>query len=62
MQEAEAIIREREMEKRREKNGGVDYSWLVSDHPKPYEMAQLERLELEELCFKVSILDLFFTN
>lgn len=53
MQETEAAIRERELEERRQRNGGVDYSWLVSDHPKPYEMPQLERLELEELCMKV---------
>lgn len=33
---------------------GVDYTWLMESQPKSYEIPQMERLELEELCYKVS--------
>ncbi|XP_046556557.1 protein RD3-like [Haliotis rubra] len=45
--------RDKEDEDKR-RTTGVDYSWLVSVTPKTYEVPQLERLELEELCYKVS--------
>lgn len=34
-------------------SAGVDYSWLMEYQPKFYELPQMERLELEELCYKV---------
>ena len=46
------LQQQREREERRVKTG-VDYSWLVAATPKVYEVPQLERLELEELCLKV---------
>ncbi len=53
MREVENIQREEEQTLKRKKSG-VDYNWLLADSPKPYEMPQLERLELEEMCLKVS--------
>ncbi|KAK3102714.1 hypothetical protein FSP39_013367 [Pinctada imbricata] len=52
IKELDALAREKEQQERR-KNTGVDYSWLISTPPKTYEIPQLERLELEELCYKV---------
>ncbi len=43
----------REKETRREAMGGVDYSWLATSTQKTYEIPQLERLELEEVCMKI---------
>ena len=50
--ELDKIYRDREDEERR-KQTLVDYSWLVSSPKKCYEIPQLERLELEELCYHV---------
>ena len=52
IREAERRLKEEEEELKRQKSG-VDYSWLVNQPPKVYEMPQLERLELEEVCAKV---------
>ena len=52
IKELEAMAREKEQNERRRATG-VDYSWLISAPPKSYEIPQLERLELEELCYKV---------
>jgi len=52
MKEGEQLAREKEQEERRQQTG-VDYSWLVSTPSKPYEIPQLERLELEDLCYQV---------
>ncbi|KAK3579090.1 hypothetical protein CHS0354_029949 [Potamilus streckersoni] len=52
IKELEKVTREEEQEKRR-KETGVDYSWLISVPPKTYEIPQLERLEIEELCYKI---------
>ena len=43
---------EKEKEEKRIKSG-VDYSWLMAAKPKIYQIPQLERLQLEELCLKV---------
>ncbi|CAH1783089.1 unnamed protein product [Owenia fusiformis] len=45
--------REAEVEEKRKISGGVDYSWLITQPPKGYQLPQLEHLELEELCSKV---------
>lgn len=50
--ELEKIYRDRELEEKR-KQTLVDYSWLISSPKKYYEIPQLERLELEELCYHV---------
>lgn len=50
--QTECARHQRELESRKAA-GGVDYSWLVAATPKTYEMPQLERLEIEELCLKV---------
>ena len=56
MKEAEAEKREAdEMIRRRNNPGMADYSWLISTPIKFYEMPQLERLELENLCIKVTV-------
>ncbi|XP_076447657.1 protein RD3-like [Babylonia areolata] len=47
----QALQRQRRFEQR--SRTGVDYSWLISEAPKPYKIPQLERLELEELCMKL---------
>nr|KAG5708808.1 hypothetical protein BaRGS_031962 [Batillaria attramentaria] len=52
VKELERAYREREQEERRLQTG-VDYTWLITGTPKSYEVPQLERLELEELCYKV---------
>ena len=52
MKEIERVVLEREQEEKR-KTSGVDYSWLVNAQHKPYEIPQLERLELEELFMKL---------
>ena len=50
----EAILREREKDQEeRRKSTGVDYSWLVTEVPKSYEIPELDKLELEELCMKI---------
>ena len=48
----EKMYRDRELEEKR-KQTMVDYSWLISSPQKHYEVPQLERLELEELCYNV---------
>ncbi|KAK6168055.1 hypothetical protein SNE40_021957 [Patella caerulea] len=53
IKEMERLHREHDHEEEKQRTG-VDYSWLVSEQPKGYEIPQLERLELEELCYKVS--------
>lgn len=53
VKELERAYREREQEERR-LNTGVDYTWLMTGAPRSYEVPQLERLELEELCYKVN--------
>lgn len=53
IKEAEERQREKELEERR-KTQAVDYSWLITTVPKSYEMQPVERLELEDLCSKVS--------
>ena len=50
--ELDKANRDREQEERR-KQTMVDYSWLISSPKKNYEIPQLERLELEELCYHV---------
>lgn len=52
IKETEKISRDREQEIRRQQTG-VDYSWLVTAPVKSYEIPQLKRLELEELCYQV---------
>ncbi|XP_062589498.1 protein RD3-like, partial [Saccostrea cucullata] len=52
IKELERISHEKEVDDRR-RNTGVDYSWLMSTTPKGFEIPQLQRLELEELCYKV---------
>ncbi|XP_012940734.1 protein RD3 [Aplysia californica] len=53
IKEIDRFKRDQEQEERRMKTG-VDYSWLMESNPKIYEMPQMERLELEELCYKVT--------
>ena len=55
VKEVDRLSQETEREKQREERGGVDYSWLMVKVPKGYEIPQLERLELEELCLKVAL-------
>lgn len=50
--ELEKMYRDRELEEKR-KQTLVDYSWLISSPKKYFEIPQLERLELEEMCFNV---------
>lgn len=52
IKETEQISRDREQELRRQQTG-VDYSWLVTSPPKSFDIPQLVRLELEELCYQV---------
>ncbi|OWF41563.1 protein RD3-like [Mizuhopecten yessoensis] len=52
IKELERLERENDQEQKR-KETGVDYSWLISAPPKTYEIPQLERLELEGLCYQV---------
>jgi hypothetical protein len=52
LQEAEIAARDREQEERK-KQTGVDYSWLITKPKKLYEISELEKLELEEVCMKV---------
>ncbi|XP_033744666.1 protein RD3-like [Pecten maximus] len=52
IKELERLERENDLDKKR-KESGVDYSWLISTPTKSYEVPQLERLELEGLCYKV---------
>ncbi|XP_052779115.1 protein RD3-like [Mya arenaria] len=52
IREQEQILKDREQEERRRMTG-VDYSWLVSAPVKQYEIPHLERLELEDLCYRV---------
>lgn len=53
IRELDNFRQEQEQEERRLKTG-VDYSWLIESHPKTYEIPPMERLELEELCYKVT--------
>ncbi|XP_060079214.1 protein RD3-like [Ylistrum balloti] len=52
IKELEKLERENDQEKQRRETG-VDYSWLISAPTKYYEIPQLERLELEGLCYQV---------
>lgn len=52
IKETERLFREKEQEEKRQQTG-VDYSWLISAPVKTYEIPQLVRLELEELCYQV---------
>ena len=52
IREAEKLNRDKEQELRRQQTG-VDYSWLVTTPVKCYEIPQLVRLELEELCYQI---------
>jgi hypothetical protein len=52
VKELNRLSAEREREEKRIQSG-VDYSWLMTAPPKVYQIPQLERLELEELCLKV---------
>ncbi|XP_074645972.1 protein RD3-like [Tubulanus polymorphus] len=53
IRDLEKLSAEREQETRRRQTG-VDYSWLMTRCPaKSYQVPQLERLGLEELCYKV---------
>lgn len=47
---AEERMQAIQQEQRRIEMGGCDYSWLVATKPKFYEMSEVERLQLEELC------------
>uniref|UniRef100_A0A2C9LE14 Protein RD3 n=1 Tax=Biomphalaria glabrata TaxID=6526 RepID=A0A2C9LE14_BIOGL len=53
IKELDRLRQAQEQEERRLRTG-VDYSWLMESHPKLYEIPQMERLELEELCYKVT--------
>ena len=53
MREAEERMKQVKQDHKRKISGGVDYGWLCMTREKPFEMAQLERLELEELCKKI---------
>ena len=53
MKEAAERMKLQEQENKRRMSGGVDYSWLVIAKDKQYEMPQLERLELEDICMKI---------
>ncbi|ELT90737.1 hypothetical protein CAPTEDRAFT_49596, partial [Capitella teleta] len=52
VQEAEQLHQEQKQQEKREATG-VDYSWLMTPSTKGYEMSQVERMEIEELCMKV---------
>ncbi|XP_060593479.1 protein RD3-like [Ruditapes philippinarum] len=52
IRESERVNREREQEQRRQETG-VDYSWLITTPVKSYEIPQLVRLELEEMCYQI---------
>jgi len=54
IRELSRIFQQRQREERRSRTG-VDYTWLIAASPRTYEIPQLERLELEELCLKVSL-------
>jgi len=53
IKELEYIKQEQKQEERRLKTG-VDYSWLMEVNTRGFEMSQMERLELEQLCCKVT--------
>ncbi|RUS82681.1 hypothetical protein EGW08_009584 [Elysia chlorotica] len=53
IRELEKAQLQAEQEQRRLKTG-VDYSWLMESASRPgYEIPQMERLELEELCYQI---------
>ena len=52
IKELERLAHEKELDDRR-RHTGVDYSWLISTAPKGFEIPQLQRLQLEELCYKI---------
>ncbi|XP_070559935.1 protein RD3-like [Ptychodera flava] len=52
IRENERIAREKDHEEKI-KRSSVDYSWLISTPPKNFEIPQIQRLEIEELCTKV---------
>lgn len=52
IQEAVQAEQERKTEEKR-KATGVDYSWLMSPSTKSFEMPQVERMEIEEMCLKI---------
>lgn len=54
IKELEEYYTARDQEEKQQSASAVDYSWLASTPtPKTFEIPQLERLELEELCYKV---------
>lgn len=51
------IIQEQHEQRRQEEisaSGAVDYSWLVSEKRRLYDLTDVERLELEQLCYQVA--------
>ncbi|KAH3880899.1 protein RD3-like [Dreissena polymorpha] len=52
IREQEQLLRARRHQEQRRETG-VDYSWLVTTPVRQYEMSHLERLELEDLCYKL---------
>jgi hypothetical protein len=52
MQEAEQLMKQQKQQERKQATG-VDYTWLMTPTTKGYEMSQVERMEIEELCMKV---------
>jgi len=46
--------RDHKKERKRADNGGVDYSWLVMQPSKSYSMSEMDRLELEGLCCRIT--------
>lgn len=54
MRDAEERLQAFQQAKKRIEMGGIDYSWLVTAKPKFYKISERERLELEELCQRVT--------
>lgn len=54
MRLAEDRSQAEEREQKRLQMGGIDYSWLMTVKPKPYEIPEIEQLELEELCTRIA--------
>lgn len=54
MRDAEEKVHAFQQAKKRIEMGGIDYSWLVTKKPEFYKISEQERLELEELCRRVT--------
>jgi len=54
MRNVEDRKREEEQECRRVANGGVDYGWLVMEPTKYYRLSEIEQLDLEDLCCRIT--------